>query len=99
MHHRRGRACDEGTCSDIDRRCPRRVKSERIETCQAAMTFGWLTEQGPSQAVAECQIRRYARLILREEFKLILRNIRGERFLCLSEDYSNDRKKLSRHFL
>jgi hypothetical protein len=36
------------------------------------MTFGWLTEQGPSQAIAESQVGTYPVLILREEFKLIL---------------------------
>jgi hypothetical protein len=50
------------------------------------MAFGGLTEEGPSQSVAESQVRTYPVLILREELKLILMNICRGIFVCLTEN-------------
>jgi len=59
------------------------------------MAFGWLTEQGPSQAIAESQVGTYPVLILREEFKLILMDIRGGIFVCLIEDCNIAKQEVS----
>ena len=59
------------------------------------MAFGGLTEDGPSQTIAESQIRTYTVLILREELKLILMNVCCRIFVCLTEDNNVAQQKVS----
>ena len=60
-----------------------------------SMAFGGLTEEGPSQPVAESQVGTYPVVILREELKLILMNVCRRIFVCLTEDNNVAQQKVS----
>ena len=59
------------------------------------MAFGGLTEDRPSESVAESQVRTYPVLILREELNFILMNICRGIFVCLTEDYNVAKQEIS----
>jgi hypothetical protein len=60
-----------------------------------SMAFGGLTEDGPSQTIAESQVRTDPVVILREELKLILMNVCRRIFAYLTEDSNVAQQKVS----